>query len=47
MKLWNVFLRGEHIDTVFFQKAYDAEYVRIALIEHDGFDPEITVSGAA
>jgi hypothetical protein len=40
---WNVYLRGRLIDTVFFDRTCDADYVRRALVGHDGYDPAITV----
>lgn len=43
MKAWLVYLRGKHIDTVFFMASCSAEDVRKALIEHDNYDPAITV----
>jgi hypothetical protein len=41
--VWDVYLGFTLIDTVFFSPAVDAEYVRRALIEHDGYDPSIVV----
>ena len=43
MKAWNVCLNGKIIDTVFYDDDSDAEEVRRSLIDHDGYDPEITV----
>ena len=40
---WNVYLNGKLIDTVFYDKSCDAEYVRRGLISHDGYDDRITV----
>lgn len=40
---WNVYLHGKWIDTVFFAKDCDRDYVLRALIDHDGYDPAITV----
>lgn len=40
---WNVYLNGKLIDTVFYDKDCDADYVRRGLIEHDGYNPAITV----
>jgi hypothetical protein len=40
---WNVYLNGKKIDTVFYTSDCDAEYVRKSLIDHDGYDPNITV----
>ena len=39
---YDVYLRGRHIDTVFFTR-YTAEEVRESLIDHDGYDPAILV----
>jgi hypothetical protein len=43
---WNVILDGEVIDTVFYQKNCDADYVKTSLINHDGYDPAISVEEA-
>lgn len=43
MQGWDVFLNGKNIDTVFFMKDCDKDYVLRALIDHDGYDPRITV----
>ena len=40
---WNVYLNGELIDTVFFDATCDESYVLRALIDHDGYDPNIKV----
>ena len=40
---WSVRLKGKEIDVVFYTKDCDAEYVRKSLIEHDGYNPNITV----
>jgi len=40
---WDVILNGKVIDTVWFTKDCDADYVRSSLINHDGFDSRITV----
>lgn len=46
---WDVYLKptGGHqsrlVDTVWFDKDMDAEAVRRSLVEHDGYDPRITV----
>ena len=40
---WNVYLNGKLIDTVFYAPDCDAEHVRRGLIDHDGYDPAITV----
>jgi hypothetical protein len=42
MAAWNVYLNDELIDTV-FAAGYDAEEMRRSLINHDGYDPSITV----
>lgn len=41
---WNVHLSGYVIDTVFFEQACNAEYVRDSLINHDGYDYRIKVT---
>lgn len=46
MQAWNVYLRGKLIDTVFYNRDCDAEYVRASLIDHDGYDARITVRRA-
>jgi hypothetical protein len=43
MKAWNVYLDGDEIDTVFYDANNDAEDVRRSLINHDNYDPRITV----
>lgn len=43
MNAWDVYLHGRLIDTVFFDKGCDADYVRRALINHDGMDSRIRV----
>ena len=40
---WDVYLRGHWIDRVWFLDICDAEYVRTSLINHDGYNSEITV----
>jgi hypothetical protein len=40
---WNVYLGGKLIDTVWFDEDMSAEDVRRSLINHDGYDPAITV----
>lgn len=40
---WNVYLHGKKIDTVFWVPSADADEVRRSLINHDGYDPAITV----
>lgn len=39
---YRVFLRGKHIDTVWFT-GYTVEEARKSLIEHDGYNPAIVV----
>jgi len=41
---WNVYLSGKLLDTVWFDADCDEWYVRRALIDHDGYDPMITVT---
>lgn len=40
---WDVILNGKVIDTVWFNKDCDADYVRRSLIDHDGYHYRITV----
>lgn len=40
---WDVILNGKVIDTVWFTKDCDADYVRSSLINHDGYDCRIAV----
>jgi hypothetical protein len=40
---WNVYLNGKRIDTVFFVPHLNADYVRRALIGHDGYNQAIAV----
>ena len=40
---FTVYLRGKEIDIVFFVKGYTKEEVRKSLIEHDGYDHDISV----
>ena len=44
MKAWKIVLRGQVVDTVFYDAAITAETVQRQLIDKDGFDPEIEVS---
>ena len=50
MQGWNVYLSGRLIDTVFYDSVYDSgcskDYVLRGLIEHDGYDPRITIRRA-
>ena len=41
---WNVYLNGKLIDTVFFDKDCDKDYVYKALVNHDGYNPSIVVT---
>ncbi len=41
---WKVTLNGKNIDTVFYDDDCDADYVKRGLVNHDGYDPNITVS---
>lgn len=43
MKAWDVILNGMVIDTVSYDNDCDADYIRRGLIDHDGYDPAITV----
>lgn len=43
MKAYDVFLGGREIDTVFWVDNSDAEEVRRALVNHDGYDSRIIV----
>lgn len=43
MRSWDVKLNGKVIDTVFYDDDCDADYVRRGLINHDGYDPRITI----
>ncbi len=43
---WDVYLNGKLIDTVWFDASCDADYVRRALINHDGYDSRIVVRKA-
>lgn len=40
---WNVYLNGKLIDTVFFVPSMEADDVKRSLVNHDGYDPAITV----
>ena len=46
MVAWNVYLRGKRIDTVYYDPDFTAAEVRRGLIDHDGYDPAITVRKA-
>lgn len=43
---WDVILNGKVVDTVWYTKDCDADYVRRSLIDHDGYNPNITVRRA-
>lgn len=44
---WNVYLDNRLITTVFCDDDLDADYVKRSLIDHDGFDPRITIRKAS
>jgi hypothetical protein len=44
---WDVYFRGAKINSVFFTPDCDKEYVLKALINHDGFHPDIKIKEAA
>ena len=43
MTNWNVYLGKKLIDSVYYTKDCDADYVRRSLINHDGYHPSIQV----
>lgn len=43
MNSWDVYLKGKKIDTVFYTPDCDAEYVKKSLVDHDGYDPAVSV----
>ena len=43
MNTYDVYLGYKHIDTVFFDKSLTAQEVKTSLVNHDGYDPAITV----
>ena len=43
MTNWNIYLGKKLIDSVYYTKDCDADYVRRSLINHDGYHPNITV----
>lgn len=43
MKVWNVYLHGKKIDTVFTISKMSQVDVLLSLINHDGYDPCIVV----
>lgn len=43
MQAWNVYLNGKLMDTVFYDPDCKKDYVLNGLINHDGYDPAITI----
>lgn len=43
MQAYNIYLGDRLIDTVFFQNGIDENYVKDALVNHDGCHPLIVV----
>ena len=43
MQAWNVYRNGKLVDTVFFQKGLDKDYVWDSLVNHDNYCDTITV----
>lgn len=43
MVAWNVYLKRKLIDTVFYEADCDKNYVKESLVNHDGYNPGITV----
>ena len=43
MKAWEIYLHGELIEIVYFNRDMDEDQVRRSLVDHDGFSPEITL----
>lgn len=43
MRVWNVVQNNQLKDTVFYDDALGADYVRDSLINHDGYPSDITV----
>lgn len=43
MQKWNVYLYGKLIETVFFCKEMSCSSVKLALINHDGFNCQIQI----
>jgi len=41
--VYDVFLHGKEIDTLFFSTEQDLEDLKRSLVNHDGYDPEIEV----
>jgi hypothetical protein len=46
MNFWNVYLNEKLIETVFFTKDCDIEYVKSSLVDHDGFSSEIRIENS-
>jgi hypothetical protein len=46
MTFWNVYLNGKEIDSVPYDADCDKDYVLRSLIDHDGYDPSITIRRA-
>ena len=44
MQEWQVSLNGGYVDTVFYDKGLDADYVLNSLINHDGYNSDIIVT---
>ncbi len=42
-KIWNVYLNGECIDTVYFDHRHNEDCVKRSLIEHDNCDAGISI----
>lgn len=42
-KAWRVYLGARHIETVYFDSDMLADEIRRSLVNHDGFNPAITV----
>lgn len=43
MQAWNVYLKGRLINTVFYDKYCDRDYVKNSLVNHDGYSQKIYV----
>ena len=43
MYCWNVYLGNRLIDSVYYTKDCDREYVKSSLINHDGYNSNIVV----
>jgi hypothetical protein len=43
MIFWNVYLNGKLIDSVPYTEDCDHDYVLRGLIDHDGYNPGITI----